>query len=254
MQDEKTGFIYIWYDKKRKMYYLGCHIGKEDDGYICSSKWMRDAYRYRKQDFKRRILSKKIPLEKILEEEFKWLSMISDNELGKKYYNLNKHHHGHWIYDTNKQLTIKQKLSEASKKLHQNPLYRQKFLEGRKNIPQQTKEQIEKRAKANTGKKRTEETKRKIKEALTGKVYGPLSEDHKKKVSDSLKGDKNPFYGKQHDPELKAKMNLKTSQTMKGRIPSNIDMFRGSKWWNNGIINKRSIESPGIEWNRGLIK
>ena len=27
---EKTGFIYIWYDRKRKMYYIGCHLGTED--------------------------------------------------------------------------------------------------------------------------------------------------------------------------------------------------------------------------------
>ena len=38
---EKTGFIYIWFDTKRKMYYIGCHVGKEDDGYICSSKWKK---------------------------------------------------------------------------------------------------------------------------------------------------------------------------------------------------------------------
>ena len=42
---EKYGFVYIWYDKKRKMYYIGSHWGTDDDGYICSSNRMRDAYR-----------------------------------------------------------------------------------------------------------------------------------------------------------------------------------------------------------------
>ena len=44
---EKYGFIYIWYDNFRKMYYIGRHWGTEDDGYICSSNRMRDAYRRR---------------------------------------------------------------------------------------------------------------------------------------------------------------------------------------------------------------
>ena len=145
MMIEKTGFIYIWFDTKRKMYYIGCHVGKEDDGYICSSKWMRDAYRYRKQDFKRRILKRNILVNDLLKEEYKWLSLISDNELGKKYYNLNKHHFGHWHIDSESRKTVKQKLSEASKKLHQNPEYKEKYIEGRKKMPPQTQEQIAKR-------------------------------------------------------------------------------------------------------------
>jgi hypothetical protein len=42
---EKYGFVYIWYDRKRKMYYVGSHWGTIEDGYICSSNRMRDAYR-----------------------------------------------------------------------------------------------------------------------------------------------------------------------------------------------------------------
>ena len=85
--------------------------------------------------------------ENIFEQEHKWLQLIPDDQLGKKYYNLRKHKWGHWSTDINSSLTIKQKLSEASKKLHQDPIYREKFLEGRKKLPPQTKEQIEKRAK-----------------------------------------------------------------------------------------------------------
>jgi hypothetical protein len=251
---DKTGFIYLWFDTKRKMYYIGCHIGKEDDGYICSSKWMRDAYRYRKHDFKRRILKRNILLDDLLNEEYKWLSLISDDELGKKYYNLNKHHFGHWCIDSTSRKTVKQKLSEASKKLHQTPEYREKYIEGRKKMPPQTQEQIDKRAIANTGKKRTEETKRKISESNKGKVLGPLSDEHRRKVSESLKGEKNPFFGKQHDPELKKKMNAKTSATMKGRPPNNAKMIKGTFWWNNGTINKRSKDCPGNGWNRGTVK
>lgn len=94
---EKYGFVYLWYDKRRKMYYIGCHWGLEHDGYICSSKRMRNAYDYRPEDFKRRIIKSNIPSRiAMLEEEFRWLSMIPDDQLGRKYYNHNKHHFGHW--------------------------------------------------------------------------------------------------------------------------------------------------------------
>jgi hypothetical protein len=231
---EKTGFIYIWYDRKRKMYYIGCHWGTVDDGYICSSNRMRDAYRRRPNDFKRRIIKKGIERESLLVEEHRWLQLILDEELGTKYYNLSKKHFGHWsnIEECNK--TVRKKLSETSKKLHQDPVYKQKYMEGRKKLPPQTPEQIAKRSASNTGKKRTEETKRKISEGNKGKILGPLSE--------------------QHDPELKKQMNAKTSVTMKGRPPNNVKYIKGSFWWNNGVINKRSKECPGDGWFRGTVK
>lgn len=111
---EKTGFVYTWYDRKRKMYYIGCHIGTEDDGYICSSNRMRDAYRRRPGDFKRRILKSNIKKQDILKEEHRWLSMIQDHELKIKYYNLSKRHFGHWSIEKNNQ-TTKQKISNNSK-------------------------------------------------------------------------------------------------------------------------------------------
>jgi hypothetical protein len=99
---EKYGFVYIWMDSARskeyhgekiRRYYIGAHWGTEDDGYICSSNWMRDAYRKRPQDFgKRRILKTNISSkEKMMEEEHKWLQLIKKEELGKKYYNLKNH-------------------------------------------------------------------------------------------------------------------------------------------------------------------
>ncbi len=113
---EKYGFVYLWYDVYRKMYYIGCRWGNINDGYVCSSDRMRKSYRRRPQDFKRRIL-KKIYTNKVdlLEEEFKWLSLISDSELGKKYYNLRKHHYGHWTNDPDKSLSISEKISKSKK-------------------------------------------------------------------------------------------------------------------------------------------
>ena len=94
---EKYGFVYIWYDRKHKRYYVGCHWGNENDGYICSSKWMNDSYKRRPKDFRRIILKTNITNKKeLLEEEYKWLNLIKDGELGKRYYNLHNHHFGHW--------------------------------------------------------------------------------------------------------------------------------------------------------------
>ena len=81
-------FVYIWFDKTRKMYYIGKHFGDINDGYISSSRWLTGEIKYRPNDFKRRIF-------KICESEIKarkieahLLSLISDSEWGIKYYNL----------------------------------------------------------------------------------------------------------------------------------------------------------------------
>lgn len=251
MVEDKEGFIYIWFDRKRKMFYIGCHWGTIDDGYICSSNRMRDAYYRRPQDFRRRILKRGIDRQNLLSEEHDWLKLIKKEDIGTRYYNLHTKHFGHWSNVESSNLSVREKLSEASKRLHQDSEYKQKYLDGRKKLPQQTTEQITKRAKANTGKKRTEETKKKISESNKSKVMGPLSDDHKQKLSESLSGNKNPFFGKQHDPELKKRMNEKTSQTMKGKMPANIP---SGFWWNNGTINKRSAECPCDGWIRGKLR
>ena len=88
---EKYGFVYIWLDRKHKRFYIGAHWGTKDDGYICSSSWMKQAYKNRPEDFRRRIL-KVITTNKkdLFEEEQKFLDKIKDNELKNRYYNLSK--------------------------------------------------------------------------------------------------------------------------------------------------------------------
>lgn len=83
---EKYGFVYIWFDKKRKMYYIGSHWGTTDDGYICSSNRMRDAYRRRPEDFKRRIIETNIiDKNSLRKEEDKFLKLAEKKK--QKYYN-----------------------------------------------------------------------------------------------------------------------------------------------------------------------
>jgi len=176
----KTGFIYIWYDRKRKMYYLGCHWGKENDGYICSSNRMRDAFRRRQQDFKRRIIQRNIDRKDLLSEEHKWLSLIQDDELGKKYYNLSKKHFGHWSNNEESNKSIRQKLSEASK--GKTPW--------------------------NKGKPHSEETKQKMRK--------PKSEESKLNMSKAKLGRTSPFKGKNrnYSDETRQKMGHLKGKTL----------------------------------------
>jgi YesN/AraC family two-component response regulator len=147
MIKEKYGFVYIWFDSYRKMYYIGSHWGSENDSYICSSNRMRDAYRRRPNDFKRRILKNNINDRKeTLLEEHKWLSLIEESNLGKKYYNLRQHLWGHWSTDKNSLMTVGEKISASPNRAA--------------NI-----------SKALTGIKRSEETKEKVRQANIGKKY-----------------------------------------------------------------------------------
>ena len=150
---EKYGFVYIWRDKKHNRYYIGSHWGTIDDGYVCSSDWMKKAYKRRPQDFKRRILEHvEASRGDLLATEYKWLSMIKESELGKRYYNLNNYLNGHWTTDSEKRLTVSEKLSRAQKKNFEDPEYKARFMETRKNLPPQTAETREKRRVSMLGK------------------------------------------------------------------------------------------------------
>ena len=86
------------------------------------------------------------------------------------------------------------------------------------------------------GKHRSEEAKNKMREAMKGK---PKSEETKNKIREARKGKclgkDNPFYGRRHTEESKKKMR----EARKGN--KNV---RGTRWYNNGKINKRARECP----------
>jgi hypothetical protein len=130
---ERSGFIYIWKDRKGTgRYYIGAHWGTEDDGYICSSRIMREAYRRRPQDFRRRILKKFDTREEMFKEEYRLLNLIKPEELGAKYYNKCVEWK-HWAQDETKIQKIREINSNISKALHNDPEYRAKYLKGLKN-------------------------------------------------------------------------------------------------------------------------
>ena len=179
---EKYGFVYIWYDKKHKRFYIGCRWGAEDDGYICSSPWMNKGYKRRPEDFSRRILSRVYTNKQdLLEEEYRWLSKIKKEELGERYYNLHNHHFGHWSTDANQNLSIRDKIKKTLS----------------------ASEVREKIGAPHRGKILSEETKEKIREARAKQVF---TLETKQKMSESKSGTNNPFHGKKHSEETRQKM------------------------------------------------
>ena len=125
MKKEKYGFVYIWFDKKHKRYYVGSHWGTEDDGYICSSRMMRQSYNRRPDDFKRRIIKRIYTNQKdLLLEEERWLSMIDPNKTtprnnteesrkNVKYYNIKLGTQNQWWSNIDNRLTVGQKISAS---------------------------------------------------------------------------------------------------------------------------------------------
>lgn len=119
----KFGFIYLWFDRKRKMFYVGSHCGPENDNYICGSNRMLRAYKKRPHDFKRRVIIRAkvdhhIDLKAI---EQRYLDLIKLEEFGSKYYNFSKRAYGAdpdrasaWMMGNKNNLG--KKLSESTRK------------------------------------------------------------------------------------------------------------------------------------------
>lgn len=145
----KYGFIYLWYDRKHKRYYLGRHWGTEDDGYICSSTNMRNNYNNRPDDFKRRIIKRVYTSqEDLVLEEQRWLDFIHPKECEVRYYNK----------------TLKSTVPT---------------MRGRKHT-EETKIKMSQTAK---GRPKSEETKEKLRQVNLGKKYS--DETNKKKGQNS---------------------------------------------------------------------
>ena len=174
MSTEKYGFVYIWYDRKHKRYYIGCHWGSIDDGYVCSSSWMMKAYKKRPNDIKRRILISNILTKKDMYlEEGRWLSFIDKSEIkpindNPRYYNLKITIDNLWHQYDDKVKTIGEKISKAKMGKSTGP--------------------------------RSDETKRKISEATKGKKR---SEEYLIKLSERMKGKTSPNKGKKMSDEQK---------------------------------------------------
>lgn len=156
---EKYGFVYIWYDRKQKRYYVGCHWGNVDDGYVCSSSWMKKAHKLRPTDFKRRILARDLPNKStLLDEEYRWLQMIKPGELKIKYYNLQNKRFNHWSAKSNDPAKKSGETRRGSK-IGSNPEKNRKISQAKKGA-KFSLEHREKLRQAKLGTKRSEQWKR----------------------------------------------------------------------------------------------
>jgi hypothetical protein len=124
---------------------------------------MKQAYKIRNIDFKRRILSTNLTREMLFEEEYKWLQLIKDEELGKKYYNLKNTKWEHWSQNKDTAKTVGQKISDS-------PLRKQRIGAANRG-KQRSIEQKEHLRSINIGKTHSEETKQRIKNLWKDPAY-----------------------------------------------------------------------------------
>lgn len=236
---EKYGFVYLWYDVKHKKYYLGRHWGTETDGYICSSTNMRNNYKNRPSDFKRKIIKRIYTnINDLVIEEQRWLNMISPSECCVKYYNK----------------TLKSTTPSTKGYNH-------------------TKETKLKISLGNKGKKVSEETKQKLREANEKQFQDPTQVQLRKQKSKELWSDpaylekqhkaraKEGFYkgfNKPHSEETKRriseqKIGVKQSEESKAKIAQTVANLI---WITDGNTNKRinKLEQIPEGYRRGKSK
>lgn len=220
---ETYGFVYIWFDKKHKRFYIGCHWGREDDSYVCSSPWMKQAYKHRSSDFKRKILTYIFTNKAdMFDKESHWQSMIKDRELGIRYYNIKRHGANHWSRDSDKSLTVGQKISASpNRNANISKALKENYAAGKSNMLQAdfqnkrlasvrgrkpTDEERRSRSIAMLGHPVSTATREKIGLAQRGKSKPPLSESHKRSISQAN-------IGRKHSDASRQKM----SQESKGK-------------------------------------
>lgn len=209
MANEKCGFVYLWFDRYYRRYYVGSHWGTENDGYICSSAWMLRSYNNRPNDFKRRILKRNLLSQKeTFEEEQKWLNMIKPIERKSRYYNLTLSVKTPWYQDPDKKLSIGEKISKAKAGKSTGPCSEEKA---------RKISEAKKAAFANGFTQMTTEWREKVRQAKLGKS---LSEEHRQKLKNHWiewnKTHDHPNLGKKHSDEHRAKI----SKGLRGRIAS----------------------------------
>lgn len=141
---------------------------------------MKDSYRRRPQDFKRRIIQKNIDKDYLLEHEYKWLQLIPDEEIGKKYYNLSKRHFGHWASNPDQKIIDK----SSGKSRYENVREKIKKARAKQVITEETRQKLIKKL---IGRPVSEETRQKIREKNLGKI---MSEESRRKMSESHTGKK----------------------------------------------------------------
>lgn len=208
---------------------------------------MRDAYRRRPQDFKRRVVCIVTNKKKLVIEEQRWLDMIKPEECGIRYYNktlksttpsMRGRKHSE---KTKQKMSLAQKgkvVSENQKVLISNSLkehfsnedVRKKQSDKIKTAWRENRkvflEGIKKGSNSRVGKERPKEVKEKISKSHLGKKK---SEETRQRMADSHKGKKH--HSQEHLDELSKRMignkfaSVPRSEKFKKRVSDSMKKF-----------------------------
>lgn len=173
----KDSFVYRWTNNSNGMMYIGVHKGTPDDGYICSSKTMKEAYNSNPEHFTREILE----YGSFAEMYDRETELLIENNVVKNLLYYNKCINGkEFRMDFIPSLKTREKMSVAQKKRYSLPEEREKISRtslGRKH----TDESKEKIRLANLGKIHSDETKEKMKSKKQLIVLGELNKNETKR-------------------------------------------------------------------------
>lgn len=118
------GFVYEWYDSKRKMKYIGSHHGPVDDYYKGSNQRFQRAIKKRPNDFSRIILEyvNIDNQDEILKCEQKWLDTVINIKDNEEYYNKKNEAKGGWSFITKKHIKKRAKSIKKWYKKNKNTI------------------------------------------------------------------------------------------------------------------------------------
>ena len=243
---QKYGFVYIWYDRKNKRYYIGSHWGTEDDGYICSSKMMRQSYKRRPEDFRRRVIKRIYTTRQdLLLEEERWLGMVDpdkttprnttvESRKNVRYYNIKLGTQNQWWSSDEKRLTVGEKISKAKtgksvpctpeKAVAISEAKKKKFAEKHEKLGYKfSPEHASKLSDGRKGKKHTDEWKVenaiRMKEQWSNSTRKRAEPKQKMTMEEQAKLSSDTLKSKWSDPEWAANQKLALAEGAKKRPP-----------------------------------
>lgn len=221
-------YTYAYLRKDRTPYYIG--KGKGNRAY----KKYKNEIKIPKDKSRIIVLKQNLTEEEAFKHEIYMIAVLGRKDLGTGILR-NKTDGGEGSVGLIMPDEAKQKISKVHKGKTLSEEHKQILEKYR--VKKHCEESIEKMRKSkignkwNVGRKLSEEHKEKIRQINLNKV---VSEETKQKISQAKKG----------KPQ-----NEKQKETIK--ILS--QKVKGTKWWNNGQITKRSVECPGNDWILGRL-
>lgn len=206
-------FVYCWTDHATNQLYIGWHKGSVDDGYICSSKYMKEQYLNRPNDFTREIIATGSCKDMTNLETVLLRSVDAKND--DQFYN---RHNGDGCYRYGKHTEeSKRKMSQSSIGKIKSQEHRDKIsktLTGKSYLTEEGRRRKSELLKNNSykkGVKESEQTKANKRAAFAksekhGANFKNKSPELCKKISEGKKGKKTGADNIMADPEKRAKV------------------------------------------------